>query len=92
MSHTVSVTELSRRFAEYVNRIVYRGESFVLVRGKKRIAEIRPLPAGRRLSELPELVAGLPHLSAADADQFAADLDAARCELADSGVRDPWQS
>lgn len=92
MSQTVSVTEFARSFAEYINRVVYRRESFVLVRGKKRIAEIRPLAAGRRLSDLPELVAGLPHLSPADADRFAADLDAARAALADERTRDPWQS
>lgn len=92
MSHTISVTEMARRFAEYVNRVAFRGESFTLVRGKRRIAEIRPVPAGRRLSELPAMLAGLPHLPPEDAERFGDDLDHARSEMAAGGVRDPWQS
>jgi antitoxin (DNA-binding transcriptional repressor) of toxin-antitoxin stability system len=92
MAQTLSVTEAARHFAEYVNRVVYRGESFVLVRGNKPIAELRPLPAGRRLAELPALLASLPHLSATDAAQLADDLTAAREALARAEVRDPWRS
>lgn len=92
MSQTLSVTEVARHFAEYINRVVYRGESFVLVRGNKPIAELRPLPAGRRLAELPALLASLPRLSAPDAAHFAADLTAAREALARVEVYDPWQS
>ena len=33
MSQTLSVTEVARHFAEYVNRVAHRGECFVLVRG-----------------------------------------------------------
>ena len=92
MAQTLSVTEVARHFAEYINRVVYRGESFVLVRGNKPIAELRPLPVGRRLAELPALLASLPHLSATDAAQLADDLTAAREVLAREEVGDPWQS
>jgi antitoxin (DNA-binding transcriptional repressor) of toxin-antitoxin stability system len=44
MAQTLSVTEAARHFAEYINRVVYRSEAFVLVRGNKPIAELRPLP------------------------------------------------
>jgi antitoxin (DNA-binding transcriptional repressor) of toxin-antitoxin stability system len=44
MAQTLSVTEAARHFAEYINRVVYRGEPFVFVRGTKPIAELRPLP------------------------------------------------
>lgn len=90
MSETLSVTEVVRNFAEYVNRVAYRRESFVLVRGNKAVAEIRPLPSGRLVGELPGLVSSLPRLD--DADEFAADLDAARDELRHLEVLDPWQS
>jgi antitoxin (DNA-binding transcriptional repressor) of toxin-antitoxin stability system len=86
----VTVTQVARNFAEYVNRVAYRRESFTLVRGKKPIAELRPLPAGARLSELAGLVASLPRLSAAEGGEFAADLEASRDELGE--VRDAWQS
>jgi antitoxin (DNA-binding transcriptional repressor) of toxin-antitoxin stability system len=85
----VTVTQVARNFAEYVNRVAYRRESFTLVRGKKPLAELRPLPAGARLSELAGLFASLPRLSAAEAGEFAADLEASRDELGE--VRDAWQ-
>ena len=78
MVKTISVTEVARHFAEYINRVAYRGECFVLVRGNKPMAELRPLSTGKRLAELPALLASLPHLSPAEATQFAGDLTAAR--------------
>jgi hypothetical protein len=86
----VTVTQVARNFADYVNRVAYRRESFTLVRGKKPLAELRPLPAGARLAELPGLLASLPRLSAAEAGEFAEDLAAAQGELGE--VRDAWQS
>ncbi|MEE8305128.1 MAG: type II toxin-antitoxin system Phd/YefM family antitoxin [Candidatus Tectomicrobia bacterium] len=92
MTQTLSVTEVARHFAEYINRVAYRGECFLLVRGNKPVAELRPLPAGKRLAELPALLASLPHLSPAEATRFADDLTAAREALARAEVHDPWRS
>jgi antitoxin (DNA-binding transcriptional repressor) of toxin-antitoxin stability system len=92
MSQTLSVTEVACHFTEYLNRVAYRGECFVLMRGNKPIAELRPLPAGKRLAELPALLASLPHLSEAEAAQFTADLTGAREGLARAEIHDPWQS
>ena len=86
----VTVTQVARNFAEYVNRVAYRRESFTLLRGKKPLAELRPLPTGARLSELPGLLASLPRLTEAEAGDLAADLGAARDELGEA--RDAWQS
>jgi hypothetical protein len=86
----VTVTQMARNFADYVNRVAYRRESFTLLRGKKPLAELRPLPAGARLSELPSLIASLPRLSVADAGAFADDLAASHSELGE--VHDAWQS
>jgi antitoxin (DNA-binding transcriptional repressor) of toxin-antitoxin stability system len=88
----ITVTEVARHFADYINRVAYRRESFTLVRGNKPLAELRPLAAGRRLSELPALFASLPHLSAAEAAEFGADLATAQEELAQVQVGDAWQS
>jgi antitoxin (DNA-binding transcriptional repressor) of toxin-antitoxin stability system len=90
MYETRSVTEVARHFAEYINRVVYRGERFVLMRGKKPVAELGPLPAGKRLAELPGLLDTLPKLSEAEA--FADDLVSARSMLGAADVRDPWAS
>ncbi|MGE3537923.1 MAG: type II toxin-antitoxin system Phd/YefM family antitoxin [Candidatus Tectimicrobiota bacterium] len=92
MSQTLTVTEVARHFAEYINRVAYRGECFVLVRGNKPMAELRPLPAGKKLAELPALCASLPHLSVTEAGQLADDLTAAREALARAEVHDPWRS
>lgn len=89
MGEALSVTEVVRNFADYLNRVAYRRESFVLVRGGRALAELRPLPAGKRLGELPGLIASLPHL---DDEAFGADVESAREELADRGVADPWES
>lgn len=85
-----SVTEVARNFADYINRVVYRGERFVLLRGNRPVAELGPLPRGRRLAELPGLLESLPPLTEAEADAFARDLLSARSELAED--RDPWAS
>ena len=88
MTQILSVTEMARYFTEYINRVTCRGERFVLVRGNKPMAELRPLPAGKRLAELPALLASLPRLSSAEATQFADDLAAARETLTCTEIHD----
>jgi len=92
MRYTPSVTEVARHFAEYVNRVAYRGERFVLMRGKRPVAELGPVPAGRRLGDLPDLLASLPRLSEPEAAALGKDIAAARSEMAHAPVRDPWES
>ena len=89
MAQTRSVTEVARHFAEYIDRVSCRSESFVLLRGNKPVAELRPLPAGKRLGDLPALLESLPHLSPAEADELAADLEAARHALARAVWEEP---
>ncbi|MGF1472560.1 MAG: type II toxin-antitoxin system Phd/YefM family antitoxin [Rubrobacteraceae bacterium] len=92
MGLKTSVTEVARNFAEYVNRVAFGGESFVLVRGKKPVAELRPVPAGRRLGELSGVLNSLPGLSEEEAASFGEELDVARRELEGVPLRDPWAS
>jgi antitoxin (DNA-binding transcriptional repressor) of toxin-antitoxin stability system len=92
MSSKPSVTEVARNFADYINRVAYGGERFVLMRGGKAVAELVPVPSGRPLRELPELLASLPHLAEEEAESFEKDLAAARAELVQIPVRDPWES
>jgi antitoxin (DNA-binding transcriptional repressor) of toxin-antitoxin stability system len=92
MRFNPTVTEVARHFADYINRVAFRGERFTLMRGNKPVAELRPVPAGRRLGELPELLASLPRLSAEDAASLAENLAAARQEVAEQPLRDPWAS
>ena len=84
LMHTtlLSVTELVRNFSRYVNRVIYREERFVLLRGRKPVAELRPIPSGRSLGELDSLLHSLPRLSKAEAESFAEDLEKIRHEVA----------
>ncbi|MBI4667906.1 MAG: hypothetical protein HY747_01775 [Elusimicrobia bacterium] len=90
MNQQVSITQVSRHFSEYVNRAAYRGEHFILLRGNKALAELKPAPRGRHLKELVELLGSLPHLSAQEAMDFADDLKHSKARLAKRKPRDPW--
>jgi antitoxin (DNA-binding transcriptional repressor) of toxin-antitoxin stability system len=90
MSEALSVTEVVRHFTDYVNRVSYRRESFVLLRGGKPVAELRPVPRARRLSDLSGLLATAPHLE--DPASFSQDLEAARREVGNEEWVDPWES
>ena len=92
MSRSLSVTQLARNFARYINRVAFRGERFVLTRGNEPVAELGPVPRGRRLGELRELLTSLPRLDAGDADRFADDIATARSGLYVVRPRDPWAS
>lgn len=92
MKITATVTEVLRNFSDYINRVVYRGERFVLVRGGRPVAELTPVPAGTRLGDLPDLLASLPRLTEEEARAFEGDLERARAELSEREVRDPWGS
>ncbi len=90
MGQAVSITEVSRHFSDYLNRVAYRGECFVLLRGKKALAELGPAPKGRRLGDLPELLKSLPSLTKGEADAFLKDILMAKSRLAKRKLRDPW--
>lgn len=92
MRYSTSVTEVARHFSDYLNRVAFRGERFVLMRGKRAMAELIPISTGRPLKDLPGLLASLPHLGEEDAASYAADIEAARAELAHLPLRDPWES
>jgi antitoxin (DNA-binding transcriptional repressor) of toxin-antitoxin stability system len=57
----ISATEAARSFSELMNRVRYRGESFVVERGGKPICEILPAkPPKFSGSELANLLRTLP--------------------------------
>lgn len=85
------MTDLLRNFSDYVNRVVYRRERFVLVRGGKPVAELSPVPSGGRLDALPALLDSLPRLGD-EAGPFAAAVESARAELESREPEDRWES
>ena len=89
---SLSVTDVARHFSDYVNRVAYRHERFVLRKGRMIMAELRPVVAGRRLGELPAIIASLPRMSESDLASFSEDLCRFRKNLAGKRMRDPWVS
>lgn len=87
-----TVTEVARSFSDFINRVAYRQESFVLTKGNKPVAELRPVPTGRRLGDISSILRSFPRLAEGDAKAFADDVDTARaCMPANEGT-DPWAS
>lgn len=91
-TNELSLTEAVRNFSDYIGRVAYRHESFVLCKGRRAVAELRPVPTGRRLGDLPGVLRALPHLANEDAVAYGKDVEAARIALDASGAREPWES
>lgn len=89
---TASVTEVARNFAEYVNRVAYRGERFTLMRGGKAVAELAPVPRGVLIEDLPAIFASLPKLAPHEWDSYEADIEDGRPRASHDDFRDPWES
>ena len=87
----ITVTELSRGLSDFINRANYRGETYLIMRGGKAVAQISPAPAGARVKDLAAILASLPPLDADDVDAFARDLDGAR-DAMNEPVNDRWGS
>ncbi len=88
----LTVTEAVRHFADYVNRVVYRHETFVLCKGRKPVAELHPVPSGSRLRDLPAILRSLPRLSEKDAAAFLSDIEETRKGQSEQEARNPWAS
>ncbi len=89
---SLSVTDVARNFSEYINRVAYKGDRFVLVKGGREVAELKPVPKGRRLAELADLLKTSSGLTPTEADDFSRDLEDVRAEMNQVEVRDPWAS
>ena len=85
----ITVTEAARHFADCINRVHYRHQSFVLVKNGKPLARIVP-EAGKRCTgaELAEALADI-ELSAADALAWRQDLLKGRKSL--EPVENKWR-
>jgi antitoxin (DNA-binding transcriptional repressor) of toxin-antitoxin stability system len=87
MKSRISATAAARSFSELMNRVRYRGESFIVERGGKPICEILPArPAKFSGAELANLLRSLPK---PDKEFFAVveDLATRQPVVAESG----WQ-
>ena len=87
MKSRISASEAVRTFSELMNRVRYRGESFIVERGGKPICEILPTRPPRFSGA--ELVALLRSLPQPDSEYLSLveDLIAKQPRVAESG----WQ-
>jgi prevent-host-death family protein len=88
----LSVTDIARNFSEYINRVAYKGDRFILMKSGREVAELKPVPKGRRLSELAALLKTSARLTPEEAASFETDLAAARTEMNKAEVLSPWDS
>jgi prevent-host-death family protein len=62
MISRISATEAARGFSELLNRVLYRGDEFVIVRGGEPVGRLCPVaPTRFTLSDLVELLRSIPH-------------------------------
>ena len=88
-----TVNEVARDLSAYIDRVVSRGERFLVMRDRKPVAKLRPVSTeGRPLRELSELLSSLPHLEPEDIDAFESDLADIRHEVGLLPPQDPWGS
>jgi antitoxin (DNA-binding transcriptional repressor) of toxin-antitoxin stability system len=94
MSSTkITVTHAARNLSDVVNRAAYRGEQFLLIKGKKPVAQLGPVMSGKKLRDLPETLAGLPKMmSQEELTAFKQDLHQAKKSVRKESLRDPWAS
>ncbi len=91
METTLTVTEAARRFSDLINRVVYRGDTAVLVRNGTVVARI--VPERRRETNGIDLALALesaPRLSPEEAASFADDIEAGRSEMNRRPMPTPW--
>lgn len=88
----LSVTDVARNFSEYINRVAYKGDRFVLMKSGREVAELKPVPKGRHLSELAALLKSSARLTPEEASSFETDIEAARKEMNKAEVSNPWDS
>ena len=75
MSSTrISVSDAARKLPHVVDRVVSKGEQFLLIKGKKPVARLVPVIKSKTLRELPEIIAHLPKMSKEELDDFENDM------------------
>ncbi len=87
----ITIARLARQLSDFINRVTWQGEGFLIMRGSKPVAVLSPVPSGVRVCDLGDVLAGLPPLLSDDINTFEDDLNAVRQDHNDDLV-DPRQS
>lgn len=89
MRERLSATDFARNLSDVLNRVRYKGESFLIVRNGEEAGLLSPVSEGTPKT-LRELVRLVRELGSPD-DDFASDLETIRHEQ-QSLPEDPWPS
>lgn len=88
----VSATEAARSLGDLLARVRYRGESFLIRRGRKVVASLGPPPVELVTGKvLVERLRAIPRLAPREAEDFARDVERGRRAL-NKPPKDPWGS
>ncbi|MBC7785343.1 MAG: hypothetical protein H7144_16035 [Burkholderiales bacterium] len=92
MATRITATEAARNFSDILNRVRYRGESFIIERSGDIVAELSPRSTAATRphtgAELIELLKDLPEVDPG----FAEDVREAIRSQEVAIPRDPWES
>ena len=90
MNAVISATEAARRLGDLLARVRYRGETFLIRRGRAVVARLGPAETtGVSGAEAARLWERHPRLGAKEAAAFERDLRALR-KIARQAVENPW--
>ena len=92
MPTPITITKFSRALADFINFVYYRNESFLLLRGNKAVAEIRPVSKNMSLGDLSVLLRGGSGLSKEENLDFLRDVEDIKKESAKDRGRNKWES
>jgi len=87
----ITITDLARQLSDFVNRVTWRGEEFLIMRGGKPVAALSPVPSSVRVRDLASVLVDLPPLSPGELDAFENDTATVR-RAHNEELNDPWQS
>jgi antitoxin (DNA-binding transcriptional repressor) of toxin-antitoxin stability system len=93
MEKRITATRAVRDFSEILNTIKFKGLHYVIERGGKPVASMKPIDEKtdlKTLGELKTLLKNLPRLDE-ELDAFAADLEDIRKDQPLMTMRDVWE-
>jgi hypothetical protein len=91
MATPVTITKFSRALADFINFVYYRRESFLLLRGNKPVAEVRPVAKNFSFSDLSILLNDGNSLTRSESDDFLEDIRTIRAESTKDKGKNKWE-
>lgn len=75
-TRSITAAYLAKNVSDLLNQVLYQHVILEVTRGNDTVAYVSPpsVAAGYPIDQLDRLLAGLPHLSNEEADQFLADI------------------